>query len=135
MRRGRSNDLKIDMFSQETTFLTNILSTLNEDWLTNESKLVFFVHVLYHIILNDSFTLNNIYFDVFIWMQKKELPTLSTALSAAVNQLALRSELPALPVASDSKVGNYSRNFVMDPSKVELFQKHSHEQRGPIGEN
>lgn len=60
---------------------------------------------------------------------------LSTALSAEVNQLALRSELQALPVASDSAVGHCSRNFVMDRSNAELIQRHLHEQRGPIGEN
>ena len=60
---------------------------------------------------------------------------LSTALSAEVNQLALRSELPALPVASDSAVANYSSNLVMDPSSAELIQRHLHEPRGRIGEN
>ena len=52
--------------------------------------------------------------------QKESNPTLSIALSAA---------------ASDSTIGKYSSNFVMDPSNAELIQRHLHEQRGPIGEN
>ena len=56
------------------------------------------------------------------------------ALSAEVSQqLAMRHELPALPIASDSTADIYSSNFVMDPSNAELMQRHFHEQRGPVG--
>ena len=50
-------------------------------------------------------------------------------LSAEIGQLAVRNELPAIPTASDSTVGN----FVMDPSDAELIQRHLHEQRGRVG--
>ena len=51
-----------------------------------------------------------------------------------MNQLAVRSKLPALSGASDSTVGNDSSNFVMDGSNAELIQRHFHEQRGRVGE-
>lgn len=66
--------------------------------------------------------------------KRKNIPFFSTALSAEINQLAMRSEVPALAVASDSTVGNYSSNFVMDPSNAELIQRHVHEQRERVGE-
>lgn len=66
--------------------------------------------------------------------KKKEHTTFSTALSAEINQLAVRSELPDLSGASDSTVGNYSSNVVMDPSNAELIQRHFREQRGRVGE-
>ena len=54
-------------------------------------------------------------------------------LSAEIGQLAIRNELPAIPTARDSTVGNYNSNFVMDPSDAELIQRHLHEQRGRVG--
>lgn len=63
--------------------------------------------------------------------EKNEI--LSVTLSAEVGHLAIRDELPALPIASDSTLGNYSSNFVMDPSDAELIQRHLHEQRGRVG--
>ncbi|XP_078373923.1 uncharacterized protein LOC144657462 [Oculina patagonica] len=53
-------------------------------------------------------------------------------IAAEVGHLAIRDELSALPIVSDSTVGNYSSNFVMDPSDAELVQRHLHEQRGRV---
>ena len=52
---------------------------------------------------------------------------------AEIGQLAIKNELPAVPVATSSTVGNQSSSFVMDPSDAELIQRHLHEQRGRIG--
>ena len=54
-------------------------------------------------------------------------------LGGVLQVLAIGSESPPLPITSDSNVGNYSSNFVMDPSDAELIQRHLHEQRGRIG--
>ncbi|KAL9979206.1 hypothetical protein ACROYT_G016836 [Oculina patagonica] len=53
-------------------------------------------------------------------------------IEAEIGQLAIRNEITALPIASDSTVGNYSSSFVMDPSDAELVQRHLHEQRGHV---
>ncbi|KAL9967459.1 hypothetical protein ACROYT_G025681 [Oculina patagonica] len=53
-------------------------------------------------------------------------------IAAEMGQLAIRNELPALPIARGSTADNYSRNFVMDPSDAELIQRHLHEQRGRV---
>lgn len=58
---------------------------------------------------------------------------LSIDLSAEIGHLAIRNELPALSIASDSTVGNCSSNFMMDPSDAELIQRYLHEQRGRVG--
>jgi len=99
-------------------------------WLQNVSKLVSILYVLhvFHFVLSDCS--KSFQFNIFILMPKWISFSFHSALSAEINQLALRSELPALPVASDSAVGNYSSNFVMDPSNTELIQRHLHEQRG-----
>ena len=123
------------MFTQGTTFLTKMLSRLiYKAWLQNVSKLVSILYVLhvFHFVLSDCS--KSFQFNIFILMPKWISFSFHSALSAEINQLALRSELPALPVASDSAVGNYSSNFVMDPSNTELIQRHLHEQRGHFGE-
>ncbi|XP_078374047.1 uncharacterized protein LOC144657574 isoform X2 [Oculina patagonica] len=55
-------------------------------------------------------------------------------IAAEIGKLAIKNELPAtvLPIASGSTVGNYSSNFVMDPSDAELVQRHLHEQHGRV---
>lgn len=68
-------------------------------------------------------------------MPKRISFSFHSALSAEINQLASRSELPALPLDSDSAIGNnYSTSFVMDPSNAELIQRYLREERGRVGE-
>ncbi|KAJ7333153.1 hypothetical protein OS493_018329 [Desmophyllum pertusum] len=49
-----------------------------------------------------------------------------------MGQLAIRKEYPALPITSDSTVGNYNSSFVTDPSDAELIQRYVHQQRGHV---